>query len=72
MIPPTKRTLPPAMIVRAVQPNCKEALVMDPVGAHRYWRYSRCCLHYRRVAPILASTAINYLSYYNYLVHGWD
>lgn len=46
------------------QPNCKEALVMDPAEGHRYWRYSRCCLHYRTVAQILASIAINYLRYY--------
>lgn len=55
------------------QPNYKEALVMDPVEGHRYWRYSRCCLRCHTVAQILASTAINYLRYYyNYLFPGWD
>lgn len=67
-----KRTTPPERIVQVDQPNYKEALVMDPVVGHRYWRYSRCCLRYRTVAQILASIAINYLRYYNYLFHGWD
>lgn len=72
MMPPMTRTLPPEMIVQVDQPNCKEALVMDPVVDLRYWRYSRCYLHCRRVARILASTAINYLSYYNCPSLDWD
>lgn len=67
-----KRTTPPERIVQVDQPNCKEALVMVPVEGHRYWRCSHCCLRCRTVARILASIAINYLHYYNYLFPGWD
>lgn len=55
------------------QPNCKEASVMDLVAGHRYWRYSHCCRHCRRVGPNPASIGINYLRYYyNYLFLCWD
>lgn len=55
------------------QPNCKEAMEMDPEVGHRCWHCSYCFHHCHRVAPNRASIEINYLRYYyNYLFLYWD